>query len=113
LYGTPKEPIEAALKKGRDVLMDLDVQGGLNLKKIYGNRAILVFIKPPSMESLRARLCGRNTDSPADIDLRLESAKQEMAIAEQYDHIIINHHLEDTVKQVAAIVESYGRSPRS
>jgi guanylate kinase len=109
-YGTPRAKLEELLAAGKPVIMDLDVQGGLNLKKIYGNRAVLIFIKPPSMASLRDRLRGRNTDSPADIDLRLESAKQEIAIAEQYDHVIINHDLEDTVKQVAAIVSSHGRS---
>ncbi len=111
-YGTPRAKLEEWLSAGKFVIMDLDVQGGLNVKKIYGERAILVFIKPPSMESLQSRLRGRNTESPADIDVRLQAAKLEMTMAEQYDYTIINNDLEDTVKQVTAIIDSHRRPPQ-
>jgi len=105
LYGTPRTKLEEWLAAGKFVIMDLDVQGGLNVKKIYGMQAILIFIKPPSMESLQARLRGRNTDSPADIDVRLEAAKRELAMAEQYDYTIINNDLQETVKHVTSIID--------
>jgi len=111
LYGTPRAAIDEWLAAGKFVFMDLDVQGGLNVKQRYGERAILIFIKPPSMESLQARLKGRNTDSPADIDVRLQAADRELAMAEQYDHIIVNNDLAETVKQVAAIINSH-RTPQ-
>ena len=110
-YGTPRAKLEEWLSAGKFVIMDLDVQGGLNVKQRYGERAILIFIKPPSMESLQARLKGRNTDSPADIDVRLQAADRELAMAEQYDHIIVNNDLAETVKQVAAIINSH-RTPQ-
>jgi guanylate kinase len=109
-YGTPRIKLEKWLAAGKFVIMDLDVQGGLNVKKTYGEQAILIFIEPPSMESLQARLRGRNTDSQADIDVRLQAAKREMAMAEQYDYTIINNELQDTVKQVTAIIDAH-RSP--
>jgi len=109
-YGTPRAKLEEWLAAGKFVIMDLDVQGGLNVKKIYGTQAILIFIKPPSMESLQARLRGRNTDSPADIDVRLQAAKLEMAMAEQYDYTIINNDLQETVKQVTTIIDSHRSS---
>jgi guanylate kinase len=106
LYGTPRAALDGLLAAGKLVLMDLDVQGGLNVKQKYGDHAILIFIKPPSLESLKARLHRRNTDSLEDIDVRLQAAARELAMAEQYDHIIINNDLQETVKQVAAIVNS-------
>lgn len=107
LYGTPRMPIEEWLSAGKFIFMDLDVQGGLNVKQKYGERAILIFIKPPSLDSLKARLQSRNTDSPADIDVRLQAAERELAMAEQYDHIIVNNDLQESVKLVAAIINSY------
>lgn len=110
-YGTPRAKLDESLAAGKFVIMDLDVQGGLNVKKIYGDRAILIFIKPPSMESLQARLRGRNTDSPEDIDVRLQAAKRELVMAEQYDYIIVNNELRDTVKQVIAIIDAHRHLP--
>jgi guanylate kinase len=111
LYGTPRAPIDEWLANGKSVFMDLDVQGGLNVKKTYGERAILIFIEPPSMESLQTRLRGRNTDSPEDIDVRLQAAARELAMAEQYDQVIINKDLDETVRQVTAIINAHRRLP--
>jgi len=111
LYGTPRAAIDEWLANGKLVFMDLDVQGGLNVKQTYGERAILIFIKPPSMESLQTRLRGRNTDSPEDIDVRLQAAARELAMAEQYDHVIVNKDLDETVRQVAAIINAHRRLP--
>jgi guanylate kinase len=87
--------------------MDIDVQGGINVKQQYGDGAILIFIKPPSLESLRNRLISRNTDSPAAIATRLENAEAELQKAKLYDHIVVNHQLDDTVAEVRAIINQY------
>ncbi|MCG3154120.1 MAG: Guanylate kinase [bacterium] len=111
LYGTPRENIEKWLALGKFVLMDIDVQGGLNIKRLVGERAILIFIRPPSLELLRERLHGRNTDSAEEIAARLQAAEQEMVAAGQYDHVVTNFDLEDTVRQVAEIIARYRRQP--
>jgi guanylate kinase len=107
LYGTPKEPVENWMRAGLFVFMDLDVQGGINVKTQYGDRAILIFIEPPSMESLRDRLTVRNTDSPEAIKTRLQNAEAEMKKAEFYDHVVVNYKLDDTVAEVRAIINQY------
>ncbi len=106
-YGTPKDAIENWLQKGKFVFMDLDVQGGINVKTQYGDRAILIFIKPPSFESLRERLIGRNTDSPQVIQTRLDNAATELDMAKHYDHVVVNYNLDDTVAEVRTIVNQY------
>lgn len=106
-YGTPKKTVDDWLRAGKLIFMDLDVQGGINVKKQYGDRAILIFIKPPSLESLRDRLVGRNTDSPQAIQTRLDNAAVEMEMAKHYDHLIINHNLDDTVAEVRTIINQY------
>ncbi|MDZ7268295.1 MAG: guanylate kinase [candidate division KSB1 bacterium] len=111
LYGTLRENVEKWLAQGKFVLMDIDVQGGLNIKRQMGERAILIFIRPPSLELLRERLHGRNTDSAEEIAARLRAAEQEMAAAEQYDHVVTNYDLDDTVRQVAEIIARYRRAP--
>lgn len=109
LYGTLRENVEQWLAQGKFVLMDIDVQGGLNIKRLMGERAILIFIRPPSLELLRERLHGRNTDSAEEIAARLQAAEQEMAAEEQYDHVVTNFDLDDTVRQVAEIIARYRR----
>jgi guanylate kinase len=106
-YGTPKEAVENALRAGKFIFMDIDVQGGINVKKQYGDRAILIFIKPPSLESLRDRLMVRNTDSPQAIKTRLHNAEAELQMALHYDHIVVNRHLDDTAAEVRAIINQY------
>lgn len=107
LYGTPKAAVENWMAAGKFVFMDLDVQGGINVKNLYGERAILIFIQPPSMESLRDRLQGRNSDSPEAIQTRLRNAVEELQKAKFYDHIVVNHKLDDTVAEVRAIINQY------
>ncbi|MGH7598857.1 MAG: guanylate kinase [bacterium] len=106
-YGTPKETVDSWLRAGKLIFMDLDVQGGINVKKQYGDRAVLIFIMPPSPESLRDRLVGRNTDSPQAIQTRLNNAVAEMEMAEHYDHVVVNHNLDDTVAAVRTIITQY------
>lgn len=106
-YGTLREVVEAWMAEGKIVLMDLDVQGGLNVKQQLGRRALLIFIQPPSLESLRERLASRNTDEPEVIDLRLRGAESEMEMSKHYDYIIENRDLAHTVQEVMKIINQY------
>jgi len=103
-YGTPRANIEQGMAQGKIVLLDLDVQGGLNVKKQMGARAVLIFIRPPSLQALRERLETRNTDKPEDIAARLENARQELQQAQYYDHVVINVDLNSTVHEVREII---------
>ena len=103
-YGTPRETIDEWIAQGRIVLLDLDVQGGLNVKRQMGARAVLIFIRPPSLEALRERLQVRNTDKPEDIAARLAAAREELHQAQYYDHIVVNTELEHTVRQVRDLI---------
>lgn len=106
-YGTLREVVEAWMAEGKIVLMDLDVQGGLNVKQQLGRRALLIFIQPPSLESLRERLASRNTDEPEVIDLRLRGAESEMEMAKHYDFILENRDLTHTVQEVMKIINQH------
>ena len=99
-YGTLKSQVEEKLAAGMNVVFDVDVKGGINIKKYYGSKALSIFIQPPSVEALRKRLIGRNTDEMAQIEQRLAKAEYEMSFAPQFDRILINDDLE-TAKQEA------------
>ena len=103
-YGTPRTSVQTWMAQGKIVLLDLDVQGGLNVKRQIGARALLIFIQPPSLEALRQRLELRNTDKPEDIAARMETARQELEQARFYDHAVINVDLESTVREVREII---------
>jgi guanylate kinase len=99
-YGTLKSEIERIWKKGKTVIFDVDVVGGLNLKKYFGDRALAIYVMPPDLPTLEKRLRGRGTDDEARIQKRLQKAKQELLTADQFDHIIMNDVL-TTAKQEA------------
>ena len=99
-YGTLKSQVEEKLSAGLNVVFDVDVKGGINIKRYYGDKALSVFIQPPSVEALRKRLLGRATDDMAQIEERLAKAEYEMTFASQFDRILINDDL-DTAKQEA------------
>ncbi len=103
-YGTPRAEVQTWMAQGKIVLLDLDVQGGLNVKRQMGARALLIFIRPPSLEALRQRLELRNTDRPEDIAARMDTARHELEQAQFYDHVVINMDLESTVRQVREII---------
>jgi len=107
LYGTLKEEIDRILEKGNHVLFDVDVKGGINLKKIFGHKAISVFLMPPSKKELEKRLRHRGTDDPLKIKMRLSKAQEEMKLADQFDNIVINKDLEQAVNEVYNIVSSF------
>lgn len=96
-YGTLKSQVEEQLESGKNVIFDIDIKGGINVKKFFGDRALSLFIQPPSVEELRNRLVGRATDSAEQIEERLAKAEYEMSFAPQFDQIIVNDDL-DTAK---------------
>ena len=104
-YGTLKSQVEEKLEAGMNVVFDVDVKGGINIKHFYGDRALSIFIQPPSLEALRLRLTGRATDDMAQIEQRLAKAEYEMSFAPQFDRILINDDLE-TAKQEAVAMRN-------
>lgn len=103
LYGTPRGPLEEMLSAGRDVLLDIDVQGGMAIKKAFPE-ATAIFLVPPSMEELERRLVGRGTDSPRQIEIRLENARVEMKFKDRYDVTIVNDDVERAAEELAGVV---------
>lgn len=103
MYGTPKIPVTEALQQGRDVLLEIDVQGALKVKK-KAPWAVYIFIVPPSLQILRERITGRGTDSMEVIDKRMAKALGELAHLHEYNYVIINDVLEDAVSKVESII---------
>ena len=114
LYGTPRGPVEQWLSEGHDVVLEIEVQGGAQIKKLVPD-CVSVFITPPSMEVLEKRLRGRGTENEETIQKRLETARKELLQAEHYDYVVINDRLEDAVDDMQAILRSeklrYEREP--
>lgn len=114
-YGTLKSEVDSRLEKGEDIVLDVDVKGALNVKRIYGPKALLIFIQPPSIEVLRHRLESRHTDSADKIEQRLGKAAYELTFAPQFDRIIVNDDLptaqQEVVKTVQDFLNSRGGRP--
>lgn len=106
-YGTLKEQVEKQLAAGQNVIFDVDVVGGCNIKNFYGDRALSVFIQPPSMEVLRERLVGRGTDEPSVIENRLAKAEFELSFANKFDVVIINDNLEEARKKALKVIQEF------
>ena len=106
-YGTLKSQVEKQLNAGQNVVFDVDVKGGVNIKKFYGNDALSVFIQPPSVEELRKRLEGRGTDTPEAIETRLSKASYELTFADQFDTIIVNDDLETAKQNTLRLVQTF------
>ena len=106
-YGTLKSQVDKQLADGENVVFDVDVNGAMNIKKIYGERALSIFIQPPSIEELRRRLEGRATDAPEVIEQRIERAKYELAQAEHFDEVVVNDILEIAQVEARALVEDF------
>jgi guanylate kinase len=105
-YGTPAEFLDKALSEGRDILLDLDVQGTRQILRRYKN-SVAIFIQPPSLEMLRKRLEARGTDSADSIAIRLKNAEKEMAQQDMYHHVIVNDQLSKAVADLISIIENY------
>ena len=108
-YGTLGSELDRIWSKGHIVVFDIDVKGGLNIKRLFGERALSVFIMPPSVEELRRRLEGRGTDTPEAIERRVAKAGSEMALADSYDRVIVNDSLEKALTEAEAIEEEFCR----
>ncbi len=106
-YGTLKSEIERMTEAGQNIVFDVDVVGGVNLKKIFGSRAKSIFIMPPSVDELRKRLVGRATDSPEKIEQRLAKAEKEIGYAEKFDTIVVNDNLSEALSQAEQIVRNF------
>ncbi|PHV71798.1 guanylate kinase [Sporanaerobium hydrogeniformans] len=102
-YGTPKTFIEESVKNGKDVILEIEVQGALQVKAIYPE-ALFVFVMPPTLTELENRLVGRNTETPAVIAQRLARAKEEVAFYKEYDYVVINDSLEEAICDIETIV---------
>ncbi len=110
-YGTPRQPVEKALAAGRNIVLEIDVQGGMQVAKKMPE-SVRIFVLPPNMDSLRARLEGRGTEAEAQLAKRLGEADGEIAIARDsgcYTHFVVNDVLESTVEQVKQIIEQERR----
>jgi len=103
-YGTLKSEVKRITQSGNNVLFDVDVIGGMNIKKHYGEAALSIFIQPPSLDELRNRLKLRSTDSDEKIQMRLDKAKHEMSFAENFDLVIVNNELEAALAEAEKAV---------
>jgi guanylate kinase len=103
-YGTPREPVEKVLAQGRDMLFDVDWQGARQVRERLGDSVVSIFVLPPSLRELRARLERRAEDSAASIDTRLEAARQEIGRWRSYQYVIVNNDLQRAYRDVLAIV---------
>lgn len=106
-YGTLKGEMETIFASGKAVLFDVDVVGGLNIKKKLGNNALAIFIAPPSLDELKERLISRNTDTAEAIQVRLEKAKQELEYKSKYDYVVINDNLDKACLEVNSLVKNF------
>ena len=106
-YGTLKSEVERILAEGDNVIFDVDVVGGCNIKKYYGDRALSMFIQPPSIEELRRRLVGRATDAPEVIESRIAKASYELGFASKFDVVIVNDDLEKAKAEALQVIENF------
>lgn len=106
-YGTLKSEVERIWSEGKAAIFDVDVKGGLSLKQYYKEKALTIFVKVPSLEELRTRLTGRGTDSEDSISRRLFKVQFEMGFQDQFDVILVNDNLEDTLKKAEELVLNF------
>ncbi len=106
-YGTLKEEVERQLAAGQNVVFDVDVKGGCRIKEFYGDRALSLFIQPPSVEELRRRLHGRGTDAPEVIEARIARAEYELSFAPRFDAVVVNDDLATAQQEAEAILRRF------
>ena len=105
-YGTPAAPVEAALAAGRDLLFDIDWQGWRQIRAALPQDCVGVFVLPPTIEALRARLVGRASDDGAEIERRMQAAREEISHWHEFDHVVVNDRLEDCVAALRAVLHA-------
>lgn len=108
-YGTPRAPIEEALRAGRDVVLNIDTQGAAAIRKAFPGESVLAFLTPPSWNELEKRLRKRNQDSDAVIQRRLANAREELSHIKRFDYVILNDQIQDAVEDVLAILRAERR----
>ncbi|MGN0282583.1 MAG: guanylate kinase [Prevotella sp.] len=106
-YGTLKSQVDKQTSAGQNVVFDVDVKGGCNIKRHYGNKALSIFIQPPSVEELRRRLESRATDAPEVIDQRIARAEYELGFADQFDCIVVNDDLDKAKAETLEIIRRF------
>ena len=106
-YGTLRSELDRIWGAGNHIVFDVDVVGGVNLKKIFGTQSLSIFIQPPSLEELRRRLVGRATDSAEKIEQRLAKAEKELTFAGQFDKVVLNDNLEQAESEVERLVRQF------
>ncbi len=106
-YGTLKSEIARIVDGGHNVVLDIDVKGGVNVKRMYGDEAVSVFIQPPSVEALRSRLVGRGTETEDAIEQRVARAEFEIGYAPQFDHTVVNDDLTEAIENVSRILKEF------
>ncbi len=106
-YGTIKSEVERIRNTGKNVIFDVDVVGGLNIKRYYGNEALAIFVKPPSVEELENRLRNRSTETEEKIQMRIAKAEHELSFAEQFDVVLINSELEKACKEAKKLIQEF------
>jgi guanylate kinase len=110
-YGTLKSEIERIWKEGRNVVFDVDVKGGINLKKYFGDKALAVFVKVPSIDVLRQRLLDRGTEDNNSLSRRLFKANFEMAFQDHFDRVLVNENLEQSTREAQRLYDEFKRTP--
>jgi guanylate kinase len=106
-YGTLKSEIDRIRSQGKNVIFDVDVIGGLNIKKLYGNEALAIFVQPPSIEELRKRLVSRSTETEEKIQMRIAKAEHELTFAKQFDVVVVNSNLEEAVANSEKLIRAF------
>ena len=106
-YGTLRSQVEEKLEQGINVLFDIDVKGGVNIKRQFGDEALSLFVQPPSLEELRRRLEGRGTETPEKIEMRLARAEEEMTYAPRFDRVVVNDDLKKAEADTFALVRDF------
>lgn len=106
-YGTLKKEVARITETGHNVILDIDVKGGVNVKRLYDADAVSIFIAPPCVEALRSRLVGRGTETPEQIDQRVGRAEYELSFAPQFDHTVVNDNLATAVDEVGEIIKKF------
>lgn len=106
-YGTLKSEVDELASKGKVVLFDVDVQGGLAIKKYYGKRVLDVFVMPPSLTELKKRLVARESETPESLEKRLEKSGHEMSFADRFSYIIVNDEFKKTIHDATLLVENF------
>ncbi|MFA4052813.1 guanylate kinase [Duncaniella muris] len=106
-YGTLKSEVERITAEGHNVILDIDVKGGVNVKKLYGEDALSIFIQPPGLEVLRQRLTSRATDSAEAIEQRLAKAEYELSFAPEFDRVVVNDSLDRAVAEVDTVIKNF------